>query len=149
LLSRRSTVPATGRPISWSAAVDRFARSVHRFHDRVEVVPDRGLRAELQRSGQALSDALTMVRARRMTIGTAIGRGRSGGPTDQGQATRDLLRAGTLCAQATEAAVAAAGANRHRADDDLRRSLDTVRSLVAEITVLIGGSLPEDRAVLG
>jgi hypothetical protein len=139
LLARRPAVPSTGRPISWSTAVDRFAHSVHRYHDRVEVVPDRWLRGELQRAGRGLDGTLTLVRARRVTLTSAIGLGlgRSGAAPDRVQATRDVLRAGTLCAQATEAAVSAAVASRHQAHDDVRDALDAVRALVHQIDVLL------------
>lgn len=109
------------------SALDRFARSVHRFHDRVAIVPDRHLRRELLRAGEQLEAALVAVRSQARTPPT---RREEAAPT-----VRGLLRSGTLCAQATEGAVAAATAARNRDTDEAARHLDDVRAVVAALLV--------------
>jgi len=124
VLARRHRVPAAGMPVTWASAVDRFARGVHRYHDRVEVVPDRALRRDLQVVGTALDRALAAARA-------------SGPPRDgrvpDGGSVRDLLRVGALCSHAIEAAVAAATARRAGDDDAVAGAVATAAALAAEI----------------
>jgi hypothetical protein len=132
VLSRRRPVPPAGLPTAWTSALDRFARSVHRFHDRVEVIADRQVRAELLGYGTLLESALADVRSRSR---------RAHAHRDRPAPTvRQLLRSGTLCAHATECAVAAATASRARDAVETRRSLDDVRTvvetLIAELELL-------------
>lgn len=132
VFSRRRPVPAAGLPTAWTSALDRFARSVHRFHDRVEVIADRRLRRRLQDCGARLEAALAAARAR------------SRGPArrlEPSPTVRALLRAGTLCAHATECAVAAAAASRAKDADDVARHLDDVRAVVDELLAELGGEL--------
>jgi len=123
VLSRRQPVPGTGAPVTWATAVERFARAVHRYHDRVEVIADRALRGELQDVANVLDRALAVVRA--------SGRGQDG------EAVRDVLRAGALCSRAIEAAVSAAAARRLGDDDGTARSVAAARSLATGIEELI------------
>lgn len=125
VLGRRRPVPRGGLPISWLNALDRFARSVHRFHDRVEVIADRQLRRELLAAGADLEAALAAVRAHTRSL--------SARHDDPGPTVRALLRSGTLCAHATECAVGAAAAGRAKDTAEVARRLDDVRALVAEL----------------
>jgi hypothetical protein len=118
---RRRSAPATGIPITWATAVERFARAVHRYHDRVEVVGDRVLREQLREPGAVLGQALVTVRAAR------------GNGGDGAQAVRDVLRAGTLCSHAIEAAVTATTARRAGDDAEAARALATVRTLAGVV----------------
>jgi len=130
VLSRRQAVPAAGLPATWATALDRFAHSVHRYHDRVEVIPDRILRRRLQESGAALDRSLAAARA--------AGRRRAHG--DGAEAVRDVLRAGTVCARAVENAVAAATARREGDLDAADRAVAAVAGLAALVAELIEGS---------
>lgn len=125
VFGRRRPVPPAGLPPAWTSALDRFARSVHRFHDRVEVIGDRRLRAQLQQSGAELEEALTALRGR--TRGPVARR------SDPLPTVRNLLRAGTLCAHATECAVGAAAAGRNHDGDEVARLVDDVRVIVADL----------------
>jgi hypothetical protein len=119
---RRTVGTATGVPATWASALDRFARSVHRFRDRVDEVDDRRLGQELRRVGDELYAALVAVRSR--------SRGAPGHRQDLGPAVRGLLRAGTLCAHATECAAAAESAARDHDTDAAARHVADVRELV-------------------
>jgi hypothetical protein len=124
VFSRRTARAHAGHPQGRMPAVDRFARAVHRFSDRVEVIPDRRLRRELQQQGELLIAALRDVRM------AARIRPR---PADAETAIRAILRAGTACAQATEAALLAANANRLRDQPQVDEHLTTVRETVLTI----------------
>ena len=141
VFGRRRAVTAASAPTAWMSALDRFARSVHRFHDRVEVIPDRQLRCALQEPGAELDTALASARSRART-----GLMRR---DDLAPAVRVLLRAGTLCAHATESAVAAATASRNRDIDAAAHYLDDVRAvvhtLVTELCADAPGSFPGKR----
>ena len=130
----RRTATTTRPRTGWPTAVERFARAVHRFSDRIEVIPDRGLRAELRDLGTVLGTALADVR--QSPRGRASPRGQQVRGVENALAVRAVLRAGTLCAQATEAAVLAATASRSRRPDDVARHVETVRALTVEIREL-------------
>lgn len=134
VFGRRRPVPAAGLPAAWTSALDRFARSVHRFHDRVEVIGDRKLRKKLQQSGVQLDEALGVIRKRARE---PLAR-RDGLPT-----VRSLLRAGTLCAHATECAVGAAAARRSHDGEGAARLLDDVRAVVAELVAELETTDPD------
>jgi hypothetical protein len=125
VFARRRPVPPAGLPTAWTSALDRFTRSVHRFHDRVEVIPDRQVRAELLAVGAELETSLADLRSRSRVPGAHRG---PPAPT-----VRQLLRSGTLCAHATECAVAAAAASRGRDADETRRCVDDVRAVVGAL----------------
>jgi hypothetical protein len=105
VFGRRRAVTAGSAPTAWMSALDRFARSVHRFHDRVEVIPDRQLRGALQEPGAELDTALASARSRART-----GLMRR---DDLAPAVR-VLRGLALCARTAESAVAAATASRNQ-----------------------------------
>jgi hypothetical protein len=132
VLGRRRPSPAGGLPAAWTSALDRFARGVHRFHDRVEVVPDRQLRGDLLEAGARLEAALVAVRSQ-ARASRAVAR-RPGPATT----VRGLLRSGTLCAHATECAMAAAAASRHRDAAAAARHLQEVRAAVDAVAALVG-----------
>lgn len=130
VLTRRQTVPATGTPMTWATALDRFAHGVHRYHDRVEVIADRAVRHELQDAGAELDRALATARTARLRDVPA---------GDGAQAVRDLLRAGTLCAHAIEAALATAAARRAGDGDAATEALDRVRDLAGLVGEVVDG----------
>jgi hypothetical protein len=136
VFTRRSAAVAVGLPTGWPAAVDRFARAVHRYSDRVEVISDRTLRTQLQDVGAVLDAALDDVR--RTT------RRRRTRAEDPGM-VRAVLRAGTLCAHATEAAVAAADASRRREPDRIERQVRVAHELAGSIRELAYGCYHHDR----
>jgi hypothetical protein len=123
---RRRGMPTIGRPTTWSSALDRFARSVHRYTDRVVVVHDRALRDELLRSGATLTDVLH----------ATLDYGHARSPLrrcESADVVRALLRSGTLCAHATEQASAAIEASRHGDQEELVRCMDGVRAAVLDL----------------
>lgn len=132
VLTRRQPVPPTGVPMTWRTALERFAHGVHRYHDRVEVVPDRALRRELQEAGAVLDRCLGTARAVDRVHDDAQ-------KPDAAQAVRDMLRAGTLCSHALEAAVAATTARRAGDDVEVARSVSAVRALAALVEELVEG----------
>jgi hypothetical protein len=134
VFGRRRPVPPAGLPTAWTSALDRFARSVHRFHDRVEVIADRQVRAELLACGGLLESALTDVRSR--SRGPIVHR------EQPAPSVRQLLRSGTLCAHATGCAVAAAAASRSRDAVETRRCLDDVRTVVEALVGELDAAYP-------
>lgn len=134
-------MPTAGLPMTWTGALDRFARSVHRFHDRVEVIPDRHLRSELLAVGADLESGLSAVRA--LARSPLARRG------DPAPTVRALMRSGTLCAHATECAVGAAGASRGRDAVELSRCLAEVRAVVAELLAVLDTALEHPRSGAG
>jgi hypothetical protein len=132
VFTRRATLPPPALSTGWCTAVDRFARAVHRYTDRIEMIPDRRLRSDLRDLGAILAEALTDVRrahrARRP-------------PADCARAVRAMLRAGTLCAHATEAALLAADANRNQQPDDVTCHVAVVRELATTVRQLADGCL--------
>lgn len=135
MFPRRQAVARAGLSPGWTAAVDRFARAVHRYRDRVEMLPDRSLRQELTVLGDVLDASLSSIRTGSRTRHLSSG--------DDGAAVRAVLRAGTLCAQATEAAVAAAAARREQRPADIRTAVATVRALTDEVRDLSIVCLPQ------
>jgi hypothetical protein len=127
VLTRRHLLTGDA-PTTWATAVERFAHGVYRYHDRVEVIADRGLRAELQAGGELLDHALATVR----------GAGRGRGADDAGRGVRNVLRAGTLVGGATEAAVAAATARRSGDADAVNEAVEEARRLAQEVADLLG-----------
>ena len=130
VLARRQPVPATGLPVTWAQAVDRLAHAVHRYHDRVEVVPDRALRAELQEAAAVLAAALAAARACARHDGA--------------RAVRDLLRAAALCSRAIEAAVGATAARRAGDAEEADRWVTAVREFAVLVAELVDGCAPTD-----
>src|SRR4051794_5043039 len=65
VFTRRSATATASLRTDWPAAVDRFARAVHRYSDRIEMIPDRALRTELRELGTVLNDSLATVRRAR------------------------------------------------------------------------------------
>jgi hypothetical protein len=130
VFTRRSATATASLRTDWPAAVDRFARAVHRYSDRIEMIPDRTLRAELRELGTVLNDSLAEIRGARSR--------RTARAAGDGAGVRAVLRAGTLCAQATEAAVAAADASRGRDPVELDRQREAVRLLVGAVRDLTG-----------
>lgn len=122
-------MPKADPPLTWPGALDRFARSVHRFNDRVEVIPDQELRRELLAVSADLDTALAVVRARARP---GASRRKDDAPT-----VRALMRSGTLCAHATECAVRAAAANRRRDPAEAARCLAEARAVVTELVAAV------------
>ena len=130
--ARRAAVPPPALSTGWCTAVDRFARAVHRYTDRVEMIPDRRLRSDLRDLGAVLTAALGDVRRAHRSRRP---------PADCARAVRAMLRAGTLCAHATEAALLAAAANRNQQPDALARELAVVRELATSVRQLADSCL--------
>jgi hypothetical protein len=134
VFTRRATMPSPALSTGWCTAVERFARAVHRYIDRIEMIPDRRLRSDLRELGATLTQALSDVRR--------IPRGRR--PAGDGAgAVRAMLRAGTLCAYATEAALLAADASRRQQPDGVARQVGVVRELTASVRQLADSCLPQ------
>jgi hypothetical protein len=125
------------RSTGWANAVDRLARAVHRYGDRIEMIPDRRLRQDLRDLGDQLNEALADVRH--------VPRGRRARGARSAVAVRAMLRAGTLCAQATEAALIASDAGRRQQPDEVARQLQTVRELAAAVRELTDTCLEPQR----
>lgn len=112
-------------PATWASALDRFARGVHRFRERVDEVDDRRLRLQLREVGEQFHRALVAARSR--------GRGVPGHRQGLAPAVRGLLRAGTLCAQATERVAAAQTAIHDQDPVAANAHLEDVRELVRAV----------------
>jgi hypothetical protein len=135
---RRPTVSASSTRTGWASAVDRFARAVHRYSDRIEMIPDRPLRNDLRELGEQLDAALADVRR--------ASQGRRTRPTGSAVAVRAILRAGTLCAHATEAALAASEASRLHRPGEVAQQLEVVGAFAAEVRDLTRSCLePQPR----
>lgn len=115
----------------WPRAVARFGRGVRRYHDKVAFMSDRGLRRRLQHLGESLDSALADVTAAGQDELIRTGR--------DPVALHAVTRAGTLTAHATEAAMMAANASWHHADEDVDRCLYTVRTLIKAVCELVDG----------
>lgn len=132
VFTRRAPMPPQALSTGWCTAVDRFARAVHRYTDRIEMIPDRRLRSDLRDLGAVLTAALSDVRRAH--------RGRR--PASEcAQAVRAMLKAGTLCAHATEAALLAASAHRSQQLDDVARQVAVVRELATSVRQLADSCL--------
>jgi hypothetical protein len=125
VFGRRRQPPVAGQATTWVSALNRFARSVHRFHDRVEVIMDRRLRHDLQQVGAQLEEVLDSIRTQ---VRSSPDHREETIPT-----VRGLLRSGTLCAHATECAAAAAAASRARNADETASHLADVKTVVAAL----------------
>ena len=135
---RRPTVSAPSTRTGWASAVDRFARAVHRYSDRIEMIPDRPLRNDLREVGEQLDAALAEVRR--------TPQGRRARPAGSAVAVRAILRAGTLCAHATETALGASDAARRHQPDEVARQLEVVRACAADVHALTESCLePQGR----
>jgi len=124
----------------WIRTVQRFDRAVGRYESQIAMVRDRRLRIELQQFGEILFLALADIE-------------RLATPTDPRKthavipptAQRAVMRAATLTAHATEAAMMAADARWNNEPDGVQRCLDTVRTLVKAVRELADACLQATR----
>jgi hypothetical protein len=142
-MSRWTRLMSGGEPEPddlWVRTVQRLDRAVGRYESQVAMVRDRRLRIELQDFGEILFQALADVE-------------RLATPTDPRQdhitipltAQRAVMRAATLTAHATEAAMMAADARWNNEPDGVQRCLDTVRTLVKAVRELADACLEATR----
>ncbi len=118
--------PLRGSAATWTSAVERYRRAVERYHESVRVISDHNLRRELTHVASPLDAVLEDVE-------TAAGRRRAYDPERAEQVLASIRRAATLGAHATEAALMADEAARHREAQDVARCLDAVRVLIKKI----------------
>jgi hypothetical protein len=129
VFARRSAVDSALQT-GWSAAIERFTRAVHRYSDRIEMIPDRGLRIELRQIGAVLDAVLVDLRQ--------AARGRHPRTVDGAEMVESLLQAAALCAQATDEALAAAAAARRGGQPaDVARHVGAARGLAATVRELV------------
>ena len=125
---------------AWVRAVQRFDRAVGRYESQIAMVRDRRLRVELHQFGEILFLSLADVE-------------QLAAPTDPRQnhvvipptAQRAVMRAATLTAHATEAAMMAADARWNNEPDGVQRCLATVRTLVKAVRELADACLQATR----
>ncbi len=130
MIRRRRRLLAAGPPPDeiWTRAVDRYERGVARFFEKVSFMHDRRLRNELRSIGADLDRALADFRA--------AGAERRGPPGSDTALVNAIHRAATLCAHATEGAMAAHDAAWRKEAERMSDHLDAVRILVKGIAEL-------------
>jgi hypothetical protein len=142
-VSRMVRIPRLARPDTpepddrWARAVDRLDRAVRRYHVKVAATRDRRLRTELQQLGELLTRSMTEVVAAGQRPAVREGR--------DDVALRAVVRAATLTAHATEAAMTADDAQRHGESNDVGRYTDSARTLVKAVHELIDACAPPGR----
>ena len=126
--------PANDSGESWTRAVDRMNRAVHRYHEQVAMIPDRRLRNDLLHIGERLDSSMIDIVAASQRAEVRTGQ--------DGVVLRAVGRAATTTAHATEAALMAADALRRQQQDDVARCLDTVRALAGTVRELADACRP-------